>query len=175
MGYRPVKKVYNISYEDYPGLILKAVSAPLGKLFEISNMRVEVIQEDEAKRMLVFDEFAKRIVEWNIEHPEIEDSATATVAMGTATEMEALVKRLEMGVCARCGLAEGELLPANGSAMLCLDLDFVVSLLMGWIEATSRVSVPKDLNSNAGGSNTREEATDRLAAMQSPLTLPMLS
>jgi hypothetical protein len=153
MGYKPQKKVYAITFEDCPGLIIRAVSAPLGKLLDLANTDIALLHRDAEARSHIFTEFTRYIVEWNITHPDIED----------ATEDR----------CPRCARSADEEIPVDPNSLMCLDLDFIVKIMMGWIEATSRVAAPKEQNSNGGETNTPEDIqTTRLAGMQSPLTLP---
>lgn len=171
-GYKPGKRIYALTFDEFPGLVVRAVSTNLGKLFDLGNTSIKVIEADPEKRMATFNTFAKCIVEWNIVHPEPEDLADYALVLGTVQDAEALVGRLESGVCARCGLREDEPMSVTADAMLCLDLDFLMKLIMGWMEATSSVVIPKGLNLTDGGMNTPEDPTQRLAAMQNPVTFP---
>jgi hypothetical protein len=157
MGYKPQKKVYAITFEDCPGLVIRAVSAPLGKLLDLANTDIALLHRDDEARRHIFTEFTRYIVEWNLLHPDIED-ATADAW------------------CPRCELNADAPIPVDPNALLCLDLDFIVKIMMGWIEATSRVAAPKEQNSNGGEMNTPEDMqTMRLAEMQNPLISPVQS
>lgn len=62
MGYRPQRKQFNLTFEDFPGLEVSATAASLGELDEIENA-----QKDASKRMFVFETFIRHLVSWNVE------------------------------------------------------------------------------------------------------------
>lgn len=157
MGYQPGKKLYNLQFEDFPGLEVSASSTSLGKLMHISSLPLDLNQQDEAKRMEIFNFFAERLVRWNIEHPALEEVAPE--------ELDGIK------VCARCSLPEGAPMPCTATSLLCLELDFVMRIIIGWTTAIARVSVPKELLLNDGGRNI-EEAMMRLVQHQNLSTLP---
>lgn len=154
-GYKPGKRIYAITFDDCPGLLIRAVSTSLGKLFEVGNTSIKVVQADPEKRMAVFNTFAKRVIEWNVLHPEPEEFVNDNSML-----------------CARCGLSEDDPLPPTADAMQCLDLDFLMKIIMGWMQATSGITLPKELSLSSGDETTPEDQTQRLAEMQSPLTFP---
>ena len=56
--------------------------------------------------------------------------------------------------CVVCGLSGGMPLPSTVDGMMCLDVDFVMSLIVGWVSAIASVPTPKGLNSMNGAPNT---------------------
>lgn len=153
MGYTPVRKTYELAFEDYPGLEVMCRPTPLGKLMEVSDMKVDLNASDEDK-MKVFNIFIDCVASWNIQHPELDKPDTRT--------------------CERCGLNVGDPLPCTLTGMLCLDLDFLMVVIFGWLGAISRVSVPKGMSFNSGGTNVAiENMMNQLAQQQSPPILPM--
>lgn len=152
--YVPEKKVYNLEFADRPGLEVSARSATLGQLSHVSQLTVNLQEKDEEKRMEVFEFFAKKLIAWNIGHPEFEPNE------GEIT-------------CPDCGLAEKAAVPPTVKGMLCLDLDLVMAVITGWVFAVGRVSLPKGMSLRNGGSDTlSEEVMRQLEVLQNPSTLP---
>lgn len=151
MGYKPTKKLFRITFSQYEGLELNTVAPPMGELMDVADMRLNMNQAAE-RREQVFQIFAKRIKVWNLEHPEIETS-------GDEPDHP----------CKRCGLQEGDPMPTTAEAMMCLDLDFIMSLFFGWLATVSRVDPPNGMSLNVGGSNTQEDLMRQLADLQSPM------
>lgn len=152
MGYRPEKKIYNLVFADREGLEVKTRSATLGEVEKVSAMSMNIHEKDEAKRLEVFAFFSKKLISWNVEHPELDDEEAET--------------------CTECGLLVGAPLPTTVQSMKCLELDMIVDIIKGWVFAVGRVSIPKELSSKNGGSNIPEEVMKQLDALQSPGTLP---
>lgn len=146
MGYKPQRKIYDLVFADYPGLEIKATSTSLGKLMELSEMKLNLNEPDAEKRLEVFTVFAACVVEWNMEHPELTEDN----------------KQPDSMCCKDCGLLEGIALPATVKGMMCLELGFMMSLIFGWMAAVSRVSVPKELSLSDGGKNIQEELMKQL-------------
>lgn len=153
MGYKPTKKVYQLSFTDFPGLEIDAVSTSLGRLMHLGTLNIRMDEPDEEKKMELFKTFAGCLVRWNIEHPEIADPN-------------------EDGTCPRCGLLEGIAMPCTVQSLMCLDLDFIMPLLFGWMATVSRVSVPKDLSLSDGGKNIQEGVMKMLGQHPNLSTLP---
>lgn len=153
MGYKPVRKIYNLSFEEYPGLEVVMGSMALGKLMDVAKLQLRLNEPDEAKRLEIFKLFSDKLIRWNVEHPENEE-----------TEL-----------CPRCGMAEGTELPATIDGLLCLDLEFIMAIVFGWISTLSRVNPGKGMNLNNGENNIQEEVMKQLAMMQSPMTSRMPS
>lgn len=130
MGYKPTKKNYLLSFEDHPGLEIRAAGASLDELDALSGMNANVMHADRSKRLELFTFFAGKLLSWNIEHPETEEA-----------------------ICPRCDLAENAPMPPTFKSLLCLDIDFVIQITMGWATTISRVSLPKGLNLPGGVMN----------------------
>ena len=162
MGYKPIKKLYNLQFEDFPGLEVAATGTSLGKLMHLSSLRVNMNEEDEEKRMEVFKFFAGQLVKWNIDHPEIEnlDELKEVPTAGGS-----------MMVCAQCAVQPGAPMPCTVESLMCLELSFIMKIIFGWMGAIARVSVPKELSLSDGGKNI-EEAMMRLVQHQNLSTLP---
>lgn len=156
MGYKPTKKVYELRFTDFPGLEIDAVSTSLGKLMQIGQLNVQINDPDPAKRLELFSAFADCMVRWNIEHPALSDEN----------------KQPDSMACAACGLAEDEPMPCTVTSLQCLDLDFIMPLIFGWIATISRVSFPKELSLNSGALNIPEEVMNKLAQHPNLSTLP---
>lgn len=133
MGYQPKVKLHELVYTDYPGLELYARGASLGTLLELGQIRMTPDMPTEL-RDKVFGFFATRVAKWNMEHPEIEPLADGRVP----------------AECQRCGLAEGTPMPISMESLMCLDIGFVFSLIVGWMSVLTRVSLPKEMSSSDG-------------------------
>lgn len=143
MGYTPQSRIYNVQYEDFPGLVIKCKGATIGELRLVNSG---------ADTGTALGFFASKVISWNIQHPAVDG---------------------EKPECAVCELIEGTPLEPTAEAMQCLELEFCVALMMGWIRAITKVSPPKDLNFNNGGTDTQgDELMRKLAALQNPGTLP---
>lgn len=160
MGYKPQPKVYELAFTDYPGLEIQATSTALGKLLQLGQLNLKLDEQDEEKRMRVFNMFSSVLVSWNVEHPTLTEDS----------------KNPENMTCAECGLLEGEPMPCTVQSLMCLELSFIMSIIFGWMAAISRASVPKEL-SLSNGVNNSEELMRQLAQHQnlSPLPMPNLS
>lgn len=148
MGYKPQQKHYVLEFVDYPGLEIEAKGTSIGKLVELAKYQVPHIGGTGATKFEVFDFFADRIIRWNIEHPPLEGRAV---------------------ICSVCALKEGEPMPSSSASLMCLELDFVMRIIYGWMETVGRVSAPKDLNSSNGENAVQEAAMKELGNLQSPL------
>lgn len=155
-GYTPASRVYNVSYEDFPGLLIKCKSASIGEL-RLAGSGVDTGTQ------LGF--FATKIISWNMQHPAV-DGFTETKNDDGSITFTAITE------CPVCGLKEGDEIAPTAQAMQCLELDFCLALMLGWIAALTKVSPPKELSSTNGGRNSQEELMRQLAAMQNPGTLP---
>lgn len=159
--FKPVVKLLEMTFEDYPGLEVTARSASIGQIKKAQEMSLNTKEEnDEA-----FKFFERKIVGWNLTHPEVEDAT-------------------EDGSCVLCGLREDDDLPPTVSGMQCLDLGIMSAIMFGWIQTVARVSIPKGLNSNVGATNglgllptdgMESRTMELLEGMQLPMTLPMQS
>lgn len=153
MGYKPVRKLYELEFEQYPGLEVTARSASLGELSDAYDLNINVNNMDKEKRLEVFKFFEDKLISWNIEHPELFDSRQET--------------------CPQCGLKEDEPLPTTSAAMMCLEIAFVMDIIFGWLNTVARVSVPKKGNTSNGGVTIPEEVMQQLERLQNPTELPV--
>jgi len=151
MGYKPTKKVYELNFTDFPGLEITATSTALGKLLHLGTLNVQLNEPDEAKKMELFSTFASCLTAWNVDHPALNDGEE---------------------VCPHCGLAEDVRMPCTVTSLLCLDLDFIMPLIFGWMATVSRISVPKEMTLSDGGKNIQEEVMKMLGQHPNLSTLP---
>ena len=153
----PIPTVYRLTFRDQPGIAIVCKSAPLGTLLKLSSMGVN--RKDEEETLKAFGYFAKRIIEWNVDHPEIEQEF----------EDDELTD-----VCPQCGLTAGDRLPVTAKGLACLGIDFVQTTIAAWIKAVSRVSLPKE-ESYSDGEMSTETPQTRLGMLQDPISSEMLS
>jgi hypothetical protein len=153
MGFKPQRKTYNLAFEDYPGLEVRAIGASLGELEKLNALS----PEDPQNMVALMEFFDAKILEWNMEHPAVKGG----------------------GACSRCGLTEDTPVPPTATNMLCIDFDILLGIIMGWARTMARVAIPKEMSSSSGGSSglggnpshgMDAEIMKRLAALQSPLT-----
>lgn len=128
MGYKPQRKTYTLEYTQYPGLVITAGSPELGKVLSPESFTINMTAADPATRIQAFKTFTDHVVTWNIEHPDTDDG----------------------NACPRCGLAPDQLMPTTVEMLSCLDVSFVIDILMGWVTTVSRVSLPKGLSMTDG-------------------------
>lgn len=159
MGYKPVRKLYELTFVDYPGLKVTARSAPLGELSAAYDMNVKINEPDKEKRLESFKFFADRLIEWNLIHPEVNKTSDND----------------RYPACGACGLLEDDDMPPTVDSMMCLEIDMIMAIIIGWINTIAKVSIPKGQSFNDGGTNIPEEAMKLLEQMQSPVPLPMQS
>lgn len=131
MGYQPVKKIYNLHFEglEYEGLEVKALSVSLGQLQRAASIKIDANKPEQNMEMFAF--FSKRLVSWNVDHPEIEDPD-------------------KEGKCPMCTLKQGERIPTTPLGMMCLEIDFILKIIGAWMAAIASVDGPKELNMNVG-------------------------
>lgn len=153
----PIPTVYKITFANQPGLVIMCKSAPLGTLLTLAGMGID--RADEEKTLKAFGYFAKRILDWNVDHPEINQEF----------ETDELTN-----ICPRCGLTMGERLPITAKGLACLDVDFVQLVITKWISAVSRVSPGKD-EYYSNGENDTQIPTSELGMLQNPISSEMLS
>lgn len=162
MGYKPTSTTYALEFEDKPGLEVRCKGATLGEIDKVRKLEPNMNEPDEAKRMAIFTFFEKKLITWNVDHPE-------------------LVEEDENGRCASCGLKEDEPMPCTVLSMQCLELAFIMRIIIGWVFAVARVSVPKGLNLSNGAPNGQglplpdgltEQIMRELENLQNPMPLP---
>lgn len=153
MGYKPTRKNFLLEFVDHPGLEVHCRSTSLGELMDIAKMRLNIQTLTDEDKLSVFGTFTDCVESWNIDHPAIKGGAE---------------------VCPRCELPEDAPVPRTIDGMMCLDLDFIMTIIFGWVSAQARVSAPKGLNFNNGEMNP-EDLLSQIGQQASPLTSPMLS
>lgn len=151
MGYKPVPRVYDIEFDKYPGLRLRARATTMGSILDIPLDLTQLEVSAQYQRSQ-FAEFAACLVEWNVEHPDTPNGE----------------------ICEACGYAPSAPIPETLKAMRCLDAVFVLDLFTGWQQAITQVSAPKDVKSMIGGSGIQEAVMKKLGDLQSPNVSPEL-
>lgn len=152
MGYKPARRTFLLEFIDHPGLEVRCVSTSLGELLDIAKMRLNIQTMTDEEKLSVFGKFTECIDSWNIEHPHVPGGSA----------------------CPRCELNEDDPLPTSMDGLMCLDFDFVMTIIFGWVSAQARVAAPKGLSFNNGEMNP-EDLIASLGQQASPLTSPMLS
>lgn len=145
-GYRPERKTYKLKFDQFPGLKVTMRSTSLGNLQEIMSTQTQNLKYAETRTL--FEKISNLIKEWNVEHPETDNSESCDV----------------------CGLKEGEPVPATVDGLMCLDLEFITAIIFAWGNAIVRVSVPKGMNSRNGEPPIPEDLMKQLENQQNPLT-----
>lgn len=167
MGYKPKSKLYDLEFENHQGLAVLCKGATLGELDKIRQLEPNMNEPDEAKRLAIFRFFARKVVTWNVVHPEVTEPSEA-----------------DESICARCGLTEDMDLPISVQSMQCLELAFIMEIIIGWVFAVARVPVPKGLNSSNGAMTGQgsflpdglvDSITSQLENLQNPMPLPALN
>jgi hypothetical protein len=156
MGYKPSGTTFLLDFQEFEGLEVTTKSAPLGRLLDMAATPLDVRAQNRDALDKVMKFFLKRVVTWNIEHPEIDKDDEGNVPEA----------------CPVCGLAEGQLLPVDIKYVYCLELTFITSILFGWMSTIARVSAPKGMSGSDGESNIQEAQMRQLGDLQSPLKLP---
>ncbi len=161
-GYKPKKQLHNVTYNQYPGLLISSKGTTIGKLQQLAGMKMTVNEQDQEKVAYVFRFFTGRVITWNLLHPEVEPLEPGDEGFNPDDPDE---------VCSVCGLQEGDLLPTTTEALYCLELSFVLSLIFGWMAAIASASDPKGLSSSNGEMRTPETQVQdllmsKLAEMQ---------
>jgi hypothetical protein len=166
-GYKPMGKIYDLAFEDHPGLEVRCKGASLGELNKVRELEPNMNEPDEKKRLAVFGFFEKKVISWNIVHPEVSEPS-----------------EIDEKVCARCALKEDDELPISVHHMQCLELSFIMQIIIGWVFAVARVSIPKDMNLSNGApigqgsplpDGLVKAITTQLENLQNPSKLPELS
>jgi hypothetical protein len=162
-GYKPTGKKYNVTYRQYPGLTITAKGTTIGKLQKLMSLKMTVNEENKEKVDYVFRFFVGRVMTWNLVHPEIDFEDE-----GTQEAYDRAHDEMVEPVCPVCGMTEGQPLPTTVEALYCLELEFILSLIFGWMAVIASVSDPKEPNSNSGEMTIHtQELMTRLAEMQS--------
>lgn len=98
--------VYVLNFDDaqYEGLIVKARSAPVGRLVELAALVDKVNATESLDELL--SGFAKSLISWNLETPD------------------------------------GEPVPATLESLREQDFEFVIDIVMAWMDAVASVAGP---------------------------------
>lgn len=142
-GYKPQKKQYTLTYTDYPGLTVIANAPVLGELLDSTALTINLLAQDEVQRIKAFTTFINHVLTWNVLHPDI----------------------IGLDACPRCGLASDQPLPTTVDALKCLDVEFVIAVVMGWATTVASVTLPKGLNLS-DGTPTIDTLMKQLGEMQ---------
>ena len=68
MSYRRSRKLYDLTFEEFPGLEMRCTGLPIGDLLEILQLAEALgAKPDTTKIDDLFGRFASRIVSWNYE------------------------------------------------------------------------------------------------------------
>lgn len=120
MGYKRSLKVFDMTFEEFPGLEVRARSVPVGKLMEVLRLTDSIRGGDTGEEAVseLFGWFSGRIVSWNYQDEEGHD------------------------------------LPPTLETFLEDDFDFVMKLVMGWVNALTSALVPT--TPGAGATSSRE-------------------
>lgn len=82
-GYRPEPKLYKVTYDDHPGLIVRARSVSAGAFIEIAKLAQDQ-DPGVAETEDLFQKFSDVLVSWNLEfgkgHPEEGEPVPTTLA-----------------------------------------------------------------------------------------------
>lgn len=131
-GYKPPRKIYTITFDSMPGFVMKCIGASLGQLFEITETELSLSADNRVNVSKAFDFLATRIVEWNMEHPDLDPG---------------------LAVCT-CGLKPGDALPPAAENLKCLDPALVLEILFGWVDIVARVNQKKETSTENGANDT---------------------
>jgi hypothetical protein len=150
--YKPVTQFLDLEFVDFPGLEVRTRSASIGEIKRAQELNVDVNEKDPDKQLEAFRFFERKLIEWNLVHPEIDDGSD---------------------VCAICGLKEDDELPPTIAGMLCLDIAIMLAIIFGWVRSVATVALPKGMSLPNGGKDIPEELRQKLETLQSLGTSPM--
>lgn len=165
MGYKPQGKIYDLTFTDRPGLEVKCKGATLGEIEYVRGLSPNMNEPDPEKRLAIFSFFNKKVITWNVDHPAIESPTV-------------------LGQCPNCGLKEDEPMPCSVTTMQCVEVDFIMSIIIGWVFAVARVPIPKGMSLPNGGTSGQGSPLpdglttaimEQLETLQNPSKLPELS
>jgi hypothetical protein len=150
--YKPGRKIYQLVFEDFPGMEVHVSAMSLGELFDSETTTSDISKLSAKDLQTRLQLLADHIVVWNLVHPDIPKNAE---------------------VCPRCGLAAEMPLPTAVTYMTCLDNEIIMAILWGWISRISQVAGPKGGNLPPGNNEMMSEMMRRLGELQNQLTLPV--
>lgn len=126
MGFQPKQKIYRLNFEDpeFNGLVVMAKSAPIGMVLDLIGLAhvgdISQIDPEQLKQIEgLFDLFADRLEEWNVEFTS--------------------------------GPQKGRPVPATREGVRSQDGDFVIAIILAWIDAIMGVSGPLPTALSNGG------------------------
>lgn len=157
MSYKPQVQLYNVTFSDKPGLEILCKGTKIGKLLQLQDLKLNLNETDEKKKLTAFKYFAGRIVQWNMLHPDIDDEEDIA----------------EAGHCVLCGQMPGEPMTPSVQSLMCLEMSEVMGIVFGYMSVVARPSLPKDDSLSDGENRIREEAMRQLGEMQNLTTLPV--
>lgn len=97
-GYRPEPKLYKITFEERPGLIVRAKAATAGAFLKIARLHEQEPTLEESEDL--FRAFAEVLVSWNLEFGdghELEGELVPTTFDGMMTQSMDLVNEIIVG------------------------------------------------------------------------------
>jgi hypothetical protein len=145
MSFKAIRSVYNLTFQNYPGLHVKMRSSLLGEI-----ERFNVPDAGTANQLDQFKFFAKKLISWDLMHSDIEPDDNGVIP----------------DVCPNCGLREGELMPTTLQSIRCLEPPFAMAIINGYL---AQVAQPDPKVSSAPNSGATPETLRRLAERQNPL------
>lgn len=121
MGYRKTKVIYTITYEDHPGLEVRAHCPSLGfmrdsiGLVKLQGKTGKDLTPEDVKSLDdLFEGFEKCLISWNLED------------------------------------GDGQPVPTTPEGMAAQEVPFIFAIIEGWMEGTMGVSGPLGVSSNGG-------------------------
>lgn len=149
--YKPSRKIYQLQFEQFPGMAVHAYSASLGQIIDLDGMDRSKLSATQIHSMMEL--LADHIAVWNLVHPDIPQG--------------------KGDVCPRCGLAPEMPMPTAVKYMFCLDQELMLAIIFGWVTAMVRVSVPKEMTALSGSNEKMSELIKTLGELQNQATLPV--
>ena len=149
MSFQPILTAYNLTFTQYPGLHVKMHGSTLGELMA-QDMPVDPNNITPEEKMRSFNFLEEKLISWDVEHPELRRAKD-----GTTPEF-----------CPACGLRAKDHVPETLKGIFCLDPDFILSIITGYIEMVGKPSPKVSAPSMHGAT---PETLRRLAERQNPL------
>jgi len=127
-GYRPQPKLYKLVFDDHPGLVCRARSTSVGGFLEISKLSDIANPNDPQACRELFRLFSNVLVSWNLEQSmdgPLDDNDDPL-------------------------WLEGDPVPVTLDGIMTQDLEMVLEIIEGWMEAAAGVSAPLAKPSSGG-------------------------
>lgn len=128
-GYRPEPKLYRVTFDDHPGLVVRARTVSVDKFMAISELADKDGRDADDLTML-FTEFARVLTSWNLDYN----------TDGPVIDQETGQRAWYVG----------EPVPTTLEGVLSQDFDFMLQIVLGWMEAVAGVPAPLDQPSSGG-------------------------